>query len=284
MTRRRRSRGLLVLIVVVFLLLLAEAALVVFVFVSPSANERLGEVAVDLKEAWAGTEGEPGLRTDTAREAHETYEDWILPLWQAPAVPTVNPEFTACVDCHRDYGTQRRFGVYMNHPLHAELGMKCVTCHPTNPHPNPPRPREDMCAECHSEVDEKDECGYCHPPASLPHFYALGAPKQSVVECDVCHPKNSFVGQHPDPKVSMGFSGADEETCLACHERATCQLCHAQPHPSGWLTTHGSQAAFGGTTTCSGCHTITWCSDRCHAVTNINPMQPRPLPSSGVRP
>lgn len=279
----RRPRGLLVLITVIFALLLAEAALVIFVFVSPSANQRLESVAVDLKDAWVGTPKEPGLRTQTARRTHDLYEDWILPLWQGPNVPGVEPEFTACVDCHRDYATKRRFNVYMNHPLHAEIGVECVTCHPTNPHPNPPRPREDVCATCHSEVDEKEQCGYCHPPASLPHFYYLGSPKGTVVECDVCHPKNSFAGQHPGPKVHTTFSGSDADTCLECHERTTCRLCHAEPHPPGWASSHGDQAVLGGTT-CTRCHTSNWCSDRCHAVTSLNPLPPQPLPPGTVRP
>jgi hypothetical protein len=273
-----------VLIAAIFALLIAEAALVIFVFVSPSADEQLTDVATDLQRAWEGTDGQPGFRERAADRAGEVYDDWISPLYRNLDVPTVDPEFTACVECHEDYATQRRFGVYMNHPLHAELGMTCVECHPTNPHPNPPRPREDMCAECHTEVDEKDECGYCHPPASLPHFYTLGAPKESVVQCEVCHPKDSFSGQHPDPKVGGDFSGTNRTQCLECHEQTTCASCHLPAHPDGWISTHGQGTAFGGTTTCSNCHTITWCSDRCHAVTNIDPFQPRPLPSVGVRP
>jgi hypothetical protein len=282
-SRRRRSRGLIFLIAIIFLVLIAEAGLVAFVFISPSANERLTAVAADVGEAWAGTDEKPGIRTKGAEKAHDAYENWILPLWQADAIPTVDPEFTACVECHKEYATQRRFSVYMNHPLHAELGMRCVECHPTNPHPNPPRPQENACADCHSEVNDKDQCGYCHPPASLPHFYYLGTPKESVVDCSVCHPKNSFAGQPPEPKISVSFSGSNEATCLACHEKTTCAVCHTTEHPPDWLATHGSQAAFGGSS-CSGCHTVNWCSDRCHAVTDLNPLQPRPLPSVGVRP
>lgn len=280
---RRRGRGLVIVIVVIFFLLLAEGALVVFVFVSPRANEQLKGVAASVEQAWVGTDGKPGVRTKTARAASDAYNEWLVPLWQGPNVPAVSPEFTACVECHKDYATQRRFSVYMNHPVHAELGMKCVDCHPLSPHPNPPRPQESACADCHSEVDEKDQCGYCHPPASLPHFYYLGAPKDSVVECEVCHPKNSFSGQNPTPKVDMAFTGTDEATCLACHENTTCELCHAQPHPVGWVTDHGLQAAYGGAS-CSGCHTVNWCADRCHSSTDINPFQPYPLPSAGVRP
>lgn len=283
MTRRKRSRGLLVLIVSVFILLLAEAAIVVFVFVSPKADEQLTGVAEGIQRVWSGTDEEPGFQDRAADRARDAYEDWILPLYSSPETPPLDPSFTACVECHEDYATQRRFGVYMNHPLHAELGMACVTCHPTNPHPNPPRPQERVCAECHTEVDEKDGCGYCHPPASLPHFYYLGAPKGSVTECAVCHPKNAFVAQHPEPKVTGSFTGIDQDTCLTCHEQTTCASCHAPGHPADWLTTHGQDAAFGGAS-CSGCHTVTWCSDRCHAVTTTNPLQPRALPSVGVRP
>ena len=176
-------------------------------------------------------DGKPGIRTKTAEKAHDAYEDWILPLWQDNAIPTVNPEFTACVECHKDYATQRRFSVYMNHPLHAELGMRCVECHPTNPHPNPPRPQENACADCHSEVNDKDQCGYCHPPASLPHFYYLGTPKESVVDCSVCHPKNSFAGQPPDPKItSVGFTGSNEATCRG-GRRASSRAASCAPMP-----------------------------------------------------
>lgn len=285
MRGRKRSRGLVLLVTVIVVLLIVEGAFVAFVFVSPSAKDRLGGVAESVQDIWYGTDGDPGVKTRTARTASQLYGDWIAPLWRDLEPVPVNPEFTACVDCHPDYGTQRRFTVYMNHPLHAELGMKCVTCHPTNPHPNPPRPREDACAECHSEVDEKDECGFCHPPASLPHFYYLGAPKQSVVDCDVCHPKNTFAGQTPTAKVFLGdLTGGDQDTCLSCHEQASCQSCHGTPHPSGWAATHGDSLFAGSTTTCYQCHVTTWCSDRCHAVGPTNPLTPRPLPPSGIRP
>lgn len=285
MTRRRRSRGLVILILVVFTVIAAEAALVAFVFVSPSANDRLKDVAAGAQRVWAGTDGSSGLRHRVATEARDAYGAWIEPLYTAPDVPTVDPEFTACVECHPDYGTQRRFNVYMNHPLHAEIGVKCVTCHPTNPHPNPPRPQESACVDCHSEVNQKDQCGYCHPPASLPHFYALGAPKDSVVDCSVCHPKNAFWGQNPTQKVFLAdFSGADPDTCLSCHKEASCAMCHGAPHPPDWIQIHGPTLALESTAQCYTCHPVTWCSDRCHAVMPTGVIAPRPLPSVGVRP
>jgi hypothetical protein len=280
MTRRKRSRGLVILISVIVALLVAEAALVVFVFVSPGAKDELGGVAESVQRIWYGTEGDPGIRTRTARAAHEAYEDWIVPIWEDLEPPPLDPDFTACVECHPDYATQKKFNVYMDHPLHAELGMACETCHPQNPHPNPPRPQESACAECHDQVDDKEQCSYCHPPASLPHFYYFGAPKQSVVDCSVCHPKETFDVGKPTSKVVLGiFDGSDQQECLSCHQDSSCESCHGQPHPLGWVGLHSSTVLKSSATQCYACHLGTWCSDRCHAG-----VPPRPIPSVGVRP
>lgn len=280
--RRRSRRGLLVLLSVIVVILLAETVLVVAVFVSPSTGERLESVAASAERAWEGSERKPGVRARTAQAVEHWFDDWIAPLWRRPDVPQGEPEFTACVDCHEDYATTRRFGVYMDHPLHAEIGVACETCHPTNPHPSPPRPREAVCEDCHAEVRQQDRCSYCHPPGSLPHFYQLGAPRDASTRCDVCHPKDAFDAAATEPLIDVGaFSGEDGRTCRSCHEDTTCESCHDNGHPLGWATTH-ADAALGGD--CYACHTATWCADRCHAVTSVNPLQPKPLPSVGVRP
>lgn len=282
---RRGSRGLAVLVTIVLLLLLAEGALIAAVFVSPSMSERLEGVAASIERIWTGTEAEPGLRERVTQVARRTYEGWITPLWETPRPPELRPDFTACVDCHRNYATKRRFSVYMNHPLHAELGLACVDCHPETPHPSPPLPREAVCAECHPEVQDRKACGSCHPPGSLPHFYLLGAPRDAAVRCDVCHPKGAFEARGATPLVeTTDLTGADRRTCLSCHEEAACARCHAEPHPSGWLDTHGASVGEDSPAQCLACHTSTWCADRCHAVSETRPFTPRPLPTPGVRP
>lgn len=283
MTKKKRSRSLVVVISIIFVLLLAEGVLVAFVFVSPSGSKTLSGVVASAYRAWNGTEDEPGIRTDISDAFHRTYEGWITPLWDKPQTPKGSPEFTACVECHKDYAAERKLSVYMNHPLHAQLGVECATCHTENVHPNPPHPQEKVCAECHTEVELKDQCGFCHPPASLPHFYLMGAPRQSVVECDVCHPKNSFGGGVPTAKIHGDFDGADRGTCLSCHPDTTCQRCHGQSHPSNWLAVHGT-SAVSLAQTCTNCHTPTWCAGRCHSTTPTNPFAPRPLPTTGIRP
>ena len=285
MSPRKPSRGLLIVITVIFALLLIEGLLVAFVFVSPDAEDKLGGFAASVQRVWDGTEGTPGIRTRVATAFHRGYVDWVVPLWREPQMAQGEPEFTACVECHPDYAKQRKFSVYMDHPLHAQLGVACETCHPQNAHPNPPHPLEKTCAECHDEVHQKDSCSYCHPPASLPHFYLLGSPRQSVVECDVCHPKGSFDAGTPTAKVHMeNFDGQDAGECLSCHERAGCESCHGTPHPSDWASTHGDSLLADSVAACYACHVGTWCSDRCHAVTPGSSIPPRPIPSVGVRP
>ncbi len=285
MSKKRRPRALIAVIVVIFALLLLEGMLVAFVFISPTGSQKLSNVVSSVSEAWNGTKDKPGIKTDVASAFHHGYQSWIVPLWSKPQTPNGDPQFTACVGCHQDYGTQRKFSVYMDHPLHAQLGVSCATCHPENAHPNPPHPQEKVCATCHDEVNQKSQCSLCHPPASLPHFYLMGAPRQGVVQCDVCHPKNSFGGQATTPQVQLGdFSGVDRSICLSCHQESTCAQCHPSNHPADWATTHGPTVGQDNPTVCYTCHTSTWCADRCHAVTPTNPLVPRPIPSVGVRP
>lgn len=286
MGRHRRSRSLVVVLAIVMVVLLAEAGLLVAVFVSPSTSKGLEGVAASASRVWSGTEDSPGIRTRVATTLHRGYEGWIAPLWEKSAPPPGDAEFTACVDCHEDYASKRKFSsVFMDHPLHAELGVECSTCHVANAHPNPVHPLEKTCATCHDEVNEPGKCGTCHPPASLPHFYLLGAPRDRVVDCDTCHPKGAFKSTADQPLVHVGaFDGTDRSSCLSCHETSTCQKCHSEQHPSNWVSIHGPSVAYQGSSQCLACHTPTWCADRCHAVTPINPFRPRPLPSAGVSP
>ena len=283
--RRKRRPAIALLIAFVVLLLLAEAALVVGVFVSPDTENDLREVAAKIERTWNGSEGEPGLRTRAAERMSDGYRDWIEPLWTDPVNPQADTEFSECVECHGDYAERRRFpSVYMNHPLHAELGVACDTCHPQNVHPSPPRPTEKVCAECHTQVEQRGQCSTCHPPGSLPHFSLLGAPREAAVQCDVCHPSDRFLTTATVPKVSGTFTGQDPDSCRGCHDETTCVSCHEPGHPTGWLDQHGTVAGESGLNDCYTCHTGTWCGSRCHSVTSTNPFGRQPLPDVGVRP
>jgi hypothetical protein len=282
---RRRSRALVVVGSLVTLLIVGEAALVVAVFVSPSAGEHLRSVAASADRTWNGTKHREGVSSRIAGAVHRGYQDWIESMWTSPSNPAPDTEFARCVKCHSDYAQKRSFtSVYMNHPLHAQLGVACSMCHQQNQHPDPMRPTEDTCKACHAEVTSQGGCTLCHPPASLPHFYLLGAPRDRVVECTVCHPKSSFTSTATTPLVHVGhFDGSEPGECTACHETSTCRQCHATTHPPGWVSQHGAVVGED-PTPCYRCHTGDWCASRCHAVTPTNPFVPQPLPSIGVRP
>jgi ABC-type cobalt transport system substrate-binding protein len=281
-----RRRAIFAVVAFVVVLLLAEAALVATVFVSPGAGDRIRGAVARVDRAWSGTTGAPGLKTRIARAVDDQYRSWIESMWKPPSTPVSDAKFSGCVKCHKDYAQARRFpSVYMNHPLHAQIGVACATCHESTAHPNPPLPTEKTCATCHAEVQQRDGCGTCHPPASLPHFYLLGAPRNGVVECSVCHPKDSFTSHATTPLVpNPNLYGTDPSTCRQCHQEQTCSSCHATPHPADWVHTHGQLVSQGGQVDCYSCHVQTWCADRCHAVTNGTTPPPRPLPSIGVRP
>jgi len=274
-----------ILIGVVTALLLFEVALVTAVFVSPNTAEDLRGFGTSLSRGWNGAEGQPGFRTRVAQGVSSGYDDWIAPLYSDAKPPASADAFADCTTCHKRYAKTLRYpSVYMNHPLHAELGVACDTCHTNNTHPNPERPREDVCATCHTDVEKQGSCTTCHPPGALPHFYLLGAPRDAAVECAVCHPVNSFGTHTTTAKVSGTFTGSDPSSCLQCHQEVNCTLCHAQPHPANWISQHGFEAGQSGLTDCYTCHTGAWCGTRCHNVTTVAPFTKLPLPDVGVRP
>ena len=283
----RRRRGMTVVIVLVFVVLVAEAALVVGVFVSPRTAATLRRAATAVDRGWNGAGGQPGFRTNAARWVSDGYRDWIEPLWSAPAPPPAGMQFSECVSCHADYAEKRKFSsVYMDHAQHAQIDVACATCHPQNTHPGPPRPAEAACETCH-DVTDRETCGSCHPPGSLPHFYLLGAPRGRSVECSVCHPSSSFFGKLATPKISGVFTGKDPSFCARCHAESsgkapTCTSCHQPPHPARWVSDHGYEAGEAGLNDCYTCHTGTWCGTRCHSVTPSNPTAKQPLPDLGV--
>jgi hypothetical protein len=281
---RKRRIWMAILIGIVTALLLAEVALVTAVFVSPDAAEDLRGVGTSLDRGWNGADGRPGFRTRAATGIAQSYEDWIVPLWSDAKPPPSSEAFADCASCHRRYAKTRRYpSVYMDHPLHAEIGVACETCHTSTTHPNPERPREDACATCHN-TQKQSSCTTCHPPGALPHFYLLGAPRDATVSCDVCHPVNSFGGHATVPKVRGTFDGSDPASCLQCHQEVSCATCHAENHPPNWQSQHGTVAGQSGLDGCYTCHTSQWCGTRCHSVTTNAPFNKQPLPDVGVRP
>jgi len=279
--RRRGSRRLTVLAIIVALLVLAEGALVASVFLVPGSTERFREVVADAERLWTGSEDSPGIPDRVGGAVTNIYRAWVETMWVVPRPEGDDETFQRCVSCHEDYATKRRFSsVYMDHPLHAQLDVACETCHRDITHPSPLRVEERVCSTCHGEVQERGQCMVCHPPASLPHFYLLGAPREGPVQCDACHPKDAFESTSATHRLvhAEPFDGSNRKQCLSCHDTTTCESCHQERHPANWRSSHGAGVAWGGAVTCYACHTVNWCSDSCHAATPSNPIGPKPLP------
>jgi hypothetical protein len=164
--------------------------------------------------------------------------------------------------------------LYMNHPAHADEGLRCADCHTDVAHPNPLPPQERICAECHTDVQTGGDCALCHTPGSLPHYAELGASRGTRVDCDTCHIPGSIGGQGSQHLIEdIPFDGNDHDLCLTCHQERSCDGCHSAQHPSDWIDTHPAGVGPRGPISCSGCHTLVFCADACHAG-----VRPKPLP------
>lgn len=265
-----RDRRLVLMMATIFVLVIAEGILVATVFLVPSARGGMQRAVASATEAWSGTEERPGIPVRLATSARGAYRAWIAPLWASR--PTTGPpaEFADCLSCHPDYASKQRFSAtYMNHPLHAQLGVACADCHEDVTHPDPLLPAERSCEGCHDEVTSTDsgDCVLCHPPGSLPHYYLLGMAREGPVTCGTCHPTATLTGTHAKPLVpERHFDGSDPELCASCHPSFTCERCHADRHPEDWGEIHGRSVADGGEGGCFRCHAGNWCADRCHSV------------------
>jgi hypothetical protein len=282
MTRRARTqRWLLRLLLGLFLLLVVEVVVVGAVLVSPGARDAVSITVARALDAVHGNEELASLPARANDRLQGAYAGWIEPLYATPTMSETVDTFGGCVSCHEDIATARRFGdLYMDHPVHAELGVRCATCHVEVTHPSPPAPEEGVCVDCHAEdVQTGGDCALCHAPGALPHFLLLGAPRDGMVACETCHTPGSLEGATAREHVVVGaFDGSSSEDCASCHKPATCESCHEPGHPPDWLTAHGGAADDAGTAACIDCHTGSWCADSCHAVTPTSPFEPRPLP------
>lgn len=274
-TRKPRRVFMLAMAIVIVFLILGEAALLITVFVSPGAQKSVSNKIQDLRTTWEGTSSDPGLKTRVGEDLSSFFNDQVKPLWQAPTPAADETTFARCISCHPDYQTKSRFtNVYMDHPVHAQEGIDCQTCHTMVQHPNPNTPSESVCQKCHDQVQAKNGCDFCHPPGTLPHFYLLGVPRDEAVNCDTCHRPGTFVKEGGQQLVHSGaFTGDPNTICLKCHQQAgayssgspPCANCHQAKHPSDWVATHGGVVSVSQDfTSCQSCHTVTWCSSRCH--------------------
>ena len=273
-------------VVLIVILVVLEAALVGAVVLVPDARQSLTQAAVDAGAVWSGSETRAGNFAVLGDAVEEFYQTWLRPLGGPPPVETAPAEFGGCVECHSSYASKTRFStVLMDHPLHAELGVPCATCHTDVAHPLPLPPSEDVCTECHDETTRAGDpaaCALCHPAGRLTHYQIAGLRGSAAVDCNTCHLPGTLGGEALGELIEHHrFDGADSAICVECHEPSDCAACHSADHPDDWITQHGPDVAYSSQASCNRCHSSQWCTGACHDAGTLLGDRLLPLPYGG---
>jgi len=147
--------------------------------------------------------------------------------------------FKKCLSCHKDLFKRTALrSIYIDHLVHKRKGVSCEKCHIEIKHPQPPRPKERLCLDCHQKVGAPDKCKDCHAPGSIFHS-AIVAPEKTA----------QFMGERVlISLVPPGFERGRSEACGKCHEiKNFCDRCHLVFHKDdpNWRPTHGPRIMKG---------------------------------------
>ncbi|MFQ6131178.1 MAG: cytochrome c3 family protein [Armatimonadota bacterium] len=200
-----------------------------------------------------------------------------------------------CTDCHRtpmphaaDWPTQGHQPVARSRPgicARCHEDKECLECHGlemphvstwTTKHGKQTMADAQVCAKCHQTAD----CTLCHKDGHLlPSTHGEKWPETHAVEgvmnlarCQLCHGENACDdchGKNPHPEGFM-LQHTDRarqrpSTCLVCHPREYCRLCHADPptsHTQAFRDDHAQQGQAE-KAVCVLCHGDDPCMD-CH--------------------
>lgn len=170
---------------------------------------------------------------------------------QAPA----SPPMAACTACHHH---QEEYAQARCTPCHVDLkGLSPETAFKHEGdwlrlHGDLARSAAETCAQCH----DQPYCASCHATQTAPALPATIFPEE--VTRSFIH-RGDYVSRHAID------AGANPASCRRCHGSASCEACHAEqgvsaqsanardPHPSGWLGSHG-RAARRDVSRCAACH------------------------------
>ncbi|MBW6468522.1 MAG: hypothetical protein K0B85_05110 [Coriobacteriia bacterium] len=106
----------------------------------------------------------------------------------------------------------------------------CVVCH-----------EDGFCARCHGVgVPHSRDFGSAHGSAALASEARCDTCHSPATFCDACH---GMAMPHPEGFLQVHSTEADtydDERCLSCHARRTCDVCHeTHVHPGGAITWPG---------------------------------------------
>lgn len=203
-----------------------------------------------------------------------------------------------CIACHDDLDdVVFSDGIKIAHETCA-VGSTCTDCHGRVTH----GPLEgvwtstyemDLCLECHTTTDAKQDCAKCHEGRNEGDRTVKGAwavthgpdwerthGMGNLDTCAACHLDGRCAKCHgagvPHGVTFLGTHGEVAESpkgdCASCHEDDFCDECHSgveMPHPVGFLEVHSDLVDQDGDTACLNCHQKADC-DTCH-VAHVHP-------------
>ncbi len=178
--------------------------------------------------------------------------------------------------------------ITFSHQFHLEQGLECLNCHEgiqSSEAVGFGLPSMDVCAQCHSETQESENCTKCHSnPSSAKKLtlrtIALNFSHKNHMErvnndCTACHITVIKSTQVKDDNIpSM-------DSCTSCHSATLrelkCSQCHTNlgsydlkpimhmSHKGNFIKGH-QEFARADISVCAQCHQESFCSD-CHAKT-----------------
>lgn len=173
-----------------------------------------------LHAATAGDKNDPGFKTTKISEASNE----------------------RCLSCHN-----QRALMNWKVSTHHQQGLACAKCHKTHEGEGPPKPKSEVCLDCHKRqamesnlpfhhpiAEGKMECADCHNPHGG-EFRNLRA--ESVSEtCFKCHSEKSGPFQFEHPPVTENCEnchtphGSINDKLLKQSEPFLCMTCHKNRH------------------------------------------------------
>ncbi len=202
----------------------------------------------------------------------------------AAAGKKVDPK-AACEDCHKafDKTVQKdppkaifpTANLVMNHKVHKEKGIECVTCHfssitnsmrevdlATRAH----LPKMDTCLTCHDGKTASAACSTCHVTDSG------GRLAQQFTSGTLRPMQGDPFGVDHGPRFEFTHgtrAKLDRQICMECHTEGSCLQCHdglqkpLSVHPNDFIVIHPVQARMD-QTRCDACHRYQSFCAACH--------------------
>ncbi len=216
----------------------------------------------------AGEPGDEDMPSGTCETCHRGYQ----PQFPAGGDPT---ETTSAINMPPLIILPKPH-IKMNHKVHVDKGIKCVTCHNEVPGVQVATrdnglPLMGTCLTCHTGDEAPLNCATCHETERN------GKVRTDYGAQGEIRPSGRYFGDAHDTaflKDHAAIGRAREEYCANCHTKNFCQDCHTgalrpgRVHPANWILIHPVRTR-GNDLACQSCHRLqTFCTS-CHERSGV---------------